>query len=562
MLANLNFIKVSILLLFVMVFVGCQQKHPAKKKDIVETPEEMNSRVSDNIKAVILFSLENKGKINDSIRLHYPALIHAGYVKNEYHRIWSDHNSFLPRANSMLEFIQHARYYGLYPEDYHFSPLEALVDEIKNDSLSKKDAISWTKAELMLTDAFMKILKDLKEGRMLSDSQSIVSNTKMTDSFFVKKMEELLVGNSISDILSGVQPKQVDYHSLQEALKGFVDKMDTAYYTHVKFPNSDSLDFTQNIYTRLVESGYGNQEVGTPSLEEYQEALKRYQEDHGLKPDGVAGPAVAGSLNSTDKEKFRQVAINLDRFKSAPPYPETYIQVNIPSFYLKLVDADTVVLTSKVVVGKSITMTPELTSSISDMITYPQWTIPASIIRQDILPQLKIDPGYLDRKGFSLVNDKGETTNPYEVDWSKYTTWIPWKVVQGSGDDNALGVFKFNFNNRYSVYLHDTNQRYLFKNENRALSHGCVRVEKWHALAAFIARRDSASLKPDQRVAYNIDSINTWIAEQRRKAILVKKRLPLIINYYTCSTKDGQIIFYNDIYKKDEQLANRYFANK
>src|SRR5690606_9984060 len=99
------------------------------------------------------------------------------------------------------------------------------------------------------------------------------------------------------------------------------------------------------------------------------------------------------------------------------------------------------------------------------------------------------------------------------------------------GDDNALGVFKFNFQNPYSVYLHDTNQRYLFQNENRALSHGCVRVEKWHALAAFIARRDSASLKPDQKAAYNIDSINTWIAEHRRKVIIVKKRLPLIINY-------------------------------
>lgn len=562
MLIKLNFIKVSILLLSVMVFVSCQQKHAAKETEIVETPGEMNARVSDNIKAVVLFALENKGKINDSIRLNHTAIVHAGYVKSRYQRIWSEHNSFLPRAISMLDFIQHARYYGLYPEDYHFSHLKALVDEIENDSLSKKDAISWTKADLMLSDAFMHALKDLKEGRMIPDSESIVSNTKMTDSFFVKKMEEVLSGSSISDILSGVQPTQTDYHSLQQALKGFVDKMDTASYSYLKFPNSDSLDFTAKIYARLLQSGYGNPLVNPPSLAEYSEALKQYQEEHGLKPDGVAGPAVAASLNSTDKEKFRQVAITLDRYKSAAPYPETYIEVNIPSFYLKLVDADSVVLISKIVVGKPTTSTPELTSSISDMVTYPQWTIPASIIRQDILPQLKIDPGYLQRKGFSLVNDKGETANPYEVDWSKYTKWIPWKVVQGSGDDNALGVFKFNFNNPYSVYLHDTNQRYLFKNENRALSHGCVRVEKWHTLATFIARRDSASLKPEQRAAYNTDSINSWISDKKRKTIIVKKRLPLVIDYYTCATKDGQIVFYKDIYSKDRFLANKYFVNK
>ena len=562
MLFKLNFIKVSILLLSVMVLVSCQQKHAAMETEIVETPEEMNARVSANIKAVILFALDNKGKINDSIHLHLPAIVQAGYVKNGYERIWSDHDNFLPRANSMLEFIQQARYFGLYPEDYHFSELKEIVDKIKSDSLTQKDAISWTKADLMLSDAFMQTLKDLKEGRMVPDSESIISNPKMIDSFFVGKLGEVISGIAVSEVLSGVQPKQADYHSLHEALKGFVDNMDTASYIHIKFPNSDSVDFTRNIYARLVQSDYGDKAVNTPSLDEYTEALKRYQEDHGLKPDGVAGPAVVGNLNLTDKAKFLQVAITLDRYKTSRPYPQTYIQVNIPSFYLKLVDADTVVLTSKVVVGKPATKTPELTSSISDMITYPQWTIPASIIRQDILPQLKIDPGYLERKGFSLVNEKGETTNPYGVDWSKYTTWIPWKVVQGSGDDNALGVFKFNFNNPYSVYLHDTNQRYLFKNENRALSHGCVRVEKWHALAAFIARRDSASLKPEQRIAYNIDSINTWIDEKRRKAILVKKRLPLIIDYFTCAAKNGEIVFYNDVYKYDQQVANEYFANK
>ena len=175
---------------------------------------------------------------------------------------------------------------------------------------------------------------------------------------------------------------------------------------------------------------------------------------------------------------------------------------------------------------------------------------------------MKLDPGYLARKGFSLVDSKGETVNPYTVNWTKYDKWIPWKVVQGSGDDNALGVFKFNFNNPYDVYLHDTNQRYLFKNKNRALSHGCVRVEKWHSLALFIAKRDSLSLEPGARVGYDADSLNTWITKKERKTIMVKKRLPLFINYFTCTAKNGRIHFYEDIYKDDERHALKYFNKK
>ncbi|MEO6683488.1 MAG: L,D-transpeptidase family protein, partial [Ginsengibacter sp.] len=545
----------------VIFFASCENKHAAKEKEIVETPEQLNGRVSDNMKAVLLYSLDNKGKINDSSRLRLYEMVHEAYKQSDFKRIWSHHDVFLPQADLMMGFIKTARYFGLYPEDYHAEELNSLFEKIETDSLARKDAVLWTKAELLLSDAFMQTLKDLKEGRMLPDSISIIQNKKMIDSFFVRKWNDIQSGESVTEMLLSVQPKHTDYHLLQQALKAFVDTMEMKKYHFIVYPNSDSLDFTKKIYARLTQSGFGNAQINNPDFDEYTRALTNYQVSHSLTPDGKAGPAVVKSLNSYDMEKFRRIAVTLDRYKSTPPFPETYILVNIPSFYLKLIDADTVVMTSKVVVGKPATSTPELTSSISNMVTYPQWTIPASIIRQDILPRLKKDPGYLFRKGYSLVDEKGETVNPYEVDWSKYTKWIPWRVVQGSGDDNALGVFKFNFNNPYSVYLHDTNQRYLFKNKDRALSHGCVRVEKWHALASFIAKRDSTVLKPNQLVGYNMDSINTWISNKTRKTIMIKKRLPLIINYMTCVAQNGKIIVFDDIYKEDYHLERKYFAN-
>ena len=196
------------------------------------------------------------------------------------------------------------------------------------------------------------------------------------------------------------------------------------------------------------------------------------------------------------------------------------------------------------------------------MVTYPQWTIPESIIKKDILPGLKKDPGYLASKGFNLVNNKGDVVDPYTIKWAKYTSGIPWKIMQGSGDDNALGVLKFNFNNPYSVYLHDTNERYLFQNSERDLSHGCVRVQKWEELAFYIARNDSLNKTKEQRLAYNVDSIKTWLANKDRKRIIVKNRLRLYIEYFSCEARDDKIIFYPDIYNDDEALAEKYFANK
>ena len=175
---------------------------------------------------------------------------------------------------------------------------------------------------------------------------------------------------------------------------------------------------------------------------------------------------------------------------------------------------------------------------------------------------MKKNAGYLARKGFSLVDVKGETVDPYSVNWAKYTKGIPYKIVQGSGDDNALGIYKFNFNNPYSVYLHDTNQRYLFKNTVRALSHGCVRVQDWEKLAFYIANNDSLNQKEGSVATYNSDSIKIWLANKERKRIIVKNRIPLFIRYFTCEGKNGKIIFYDDIYGEDKILRDKYFAGK
>jgi murein L,D-transpeptidase YcbB/YkuD len=191
------------------------------------------------------------------------------------------------------------------------------------------------------------------------------------------------------------------------------------------------------------------------------------------------------------------------------------------------------------------------------MVTYPQWTIPESIIKKEVLPGLKRDAGYTQKRGYSIVDLKGTEISPFSVGWAKYKNSIPYKVVQGSGDANALGVLKFNFANQYEVYLHDTNQRYLFDRSARALSHGCVRVHKWRELASYILRRDSTA---DSSKYTPIDSLDSWLAQKKKKYIKVRQQLPLFIRYFSAMGKDGKLVLHDDIYEEDKRLREKIFA--
>jgi len=556
------FLVITVLTFFFLLF-SCKSKHAATEKQIVATPEEMDTKVTENIKAVLQYSLENNGKINDSIRLAVAAIVDSFYHKNDYLNIWSKSEKWEPLADSLYNFIENSEAYGLFPSDYHYKDIREIRSVLIKDSLAKTDANIWTIAELMLSDAFMQLSKHLKQGRLLPDSISLSADSAVTNDFFIKNLNTVIEQKSLTSLLTTLEPKHTAYHELKKGIKRFTDSMDRKRYTYVVYPNKDSLAFIKNLQKRLQEGEYLDASVKQADSARIANAVKNFQNRRGIKVDGKITATLVRSLNSTDVERFKKIAINIDRYKQLPDkLPERYIWVNLPGYYLRVIDNDSIVFESKTIVGKPATRTPALNSVITDMVTYPQWTIPNSIIKKEILPALKRDPGYLARKGFSLVDSKGEAVDPYSIDWSKYSKGIPYKIVQGSGDDNALGILKFNFNNPYSVYLHDTNQRYLFKNSSRALSHGCVRVQEWEKLAFYIAENDSIYQTAGNAPAYNIDSIKNWLANKERKRIIVKNRLPLYIRYFTCEGRNGKIIFYDDIYGEDKTLREKYFAGK
>jgi murein L,D-transpeptidase YcbB/YkuD len=220
--------------------------------------------------------------------------------------------------------------------------------------------------------------------------------------------------------------------------------------------------------------------------------------------------------------------------------------VNIPAYRMELWDSGRVALESRVIVGAPRTRTPVLNSRMTNFVMFPYWRVPFSITIKEMLPAIQKDRGYLAKKNLEIIDRDGNAINPDSVNWSRMSkNYFPYVLRQMDGIENSLGIMKFNFMNKYSVYLHDTNNRGLFRNAYRAMSHGCVRVQQWDSLAMYLIRNDPRHPR---------DSIRTWLANGNKKQIDIQHPLPIYLRYFTAEGKDGQLILHEDIYGEDKVL--------
>lgn len=475
--------------------------------------------------------------------------------------LWSAAQKWLPGADSLGRLTREARLQGLFPEDYHAGMIDSILGAIVNDSLLKgpgRDARLWAEADLMLTDAYVGLLRDIRLGKIPNDSISLNRDSVMAPSFFSSQLDLLRRTGAFGRIIDSLEPAHWGYRQLKKSIPAFLKT--AAFRSFTRVPERNNTAFRTALQKRLFEGGYIAFDSVAADSTELAQAVKKFQQEKNITVDGLAGEGTIRMLNMDDREKFIRIVISLDKYKKMPAQmPGKYIWVNAAANYLDVVEDEKIIFSSRVITGKPKTRTPLLNSAVSVLITYPQWVPPPSIVNKEILPAVKKNPGYLNRKGFSLLDKDGKEVDPYTVDWSKYSRGLPYRIVQGSGDANALGVLKFHFDNKYSVYLHDTNQRYLFGNAMRSLSHGCVRVQDWQKLARYILRNDSLRTTGAYRMG---DSLQTWLVRKEKHHIPVKARMPVFIRYITCDARDGRIVFYDDVYGEDRFIREKYYAGK
>ncbi len=294
----------------------------------------------------------------------------------------------------------------------------------------------------------------------------------------------------------------------------------------------------------LSADGTGEGSVYDPVLVA---AVRSFQARHRLEVDGRVGRATLAALNVPLPARIRQLRINLDRARNLlhEIRDQDVVVVDIAGFELRYLRDRERILTSRVQVGRTYRQTPEFISRITEIILNPSWTVPPTILAEDILPQLRQDPSSLQSLGLEVFDQQGRPVDGKTIDWSRYRgDTVPFVLRQAPGPGNALGRIKFLFPNPHLVFLHQTPATALFERDQRAFSSGCIRVE----LAFELAARLLGDLQQDAAGLLALAEATTGT-----QVIRLERPVRLILAYWTVDEDPGGVlVFKPDVYGRDE----------
>jgi murein L,D-transpeptidase YcbB/YkuD len=296
---------------------------------------------------------------------------------------------------------------------------------------------------------------------------------------------------------------------------------------------------------RLIASGDLRQTSGDPAaFDSYvQAAVRRFQERHGIPADGVVGAGTLKAMNVPAHVRLAQLQTNLERIKAMGMPDDRYIMVNVPGAQIEAVENGRVVSRHTAVVGKVDRQTPLLSSRIYQVNFNPYWTVPASIIKRDLIPKMQKEPDYLTKNRIRIYNQQGMELQPEQVNWYSEEA-VDYMFKQDPGDQNSLGVMKLSFHNPHQVYMHDTPAKNLFGSDYRFESSGCVRVHNVRELVTWVLR--------DQ--GYNRAQVDQTVRSGERLDVDVPEGPAIYTVYFTAwTTGDGVVHFRDDIYNLDAQ---------
>lgn len=454
---------------------------------------------------VVLILQQQKIKIDSTVIISYKdSVLTSFYKKKEFETAWDSKINRDFVLNEMTQSLQE----GLEPNDYYVEYLNRF--ERKFDSLSTNEIVEY---DIQLTRSIQKYIRHLNQGKLnpyqLYDDWDL--GKKTTDINAV--LFECLENNNFSETLEKLNPQLIIYQKLKSALVKLNEFPDTEIDQidpRDKFKPNTTSKSIPNIKRKLVFWGdLKNDTLFTKTYDkETQAAVKKFQQRHGLKPDGVIGKSTIEALNYSKNQRIEQVVVNMERLRWLPnELGNHYLLVNLPNYTLTVYKDNDSLFSHKTVIGKDTRKTPLLSSQLTNIILNPNWTVPPTILKEDVFPEAQRSRSAFSRKGLHIYDSRNReisASNWRMADAKKY------RYVQNPSKNNSLGLMKINFNNNYAVYLHDTNHRDYFKKDFRALSSGCVRVEHPLELAEHLINdAENWNLEKIHEVTTNAKTLKT-----------------------------------------------------